>query len=119
MDYAITITDETTGESVLTTREESQDEYWNDQPRHSSIIFSFTEHNWFCDCNRGLDFWRAKGLTEKEIDELDTTDEDGNDTEDNPFHCGHDRYSVLIQYKGETILEDKRNPAREDLQNPS
>ena len=41
-------------------------EWWESDP-----VFIWTEGNYSCNCNRFLFYWRAKGKTEEEIDDLD------------------------------------------------
>ncbi len=57
------------------------DPYGDDADNPGSIIFSWRENNFSCDCNRQDAFDRAGGASEDELDD------DG--------QCGHDRYDVL------------------------
>jgi hypothetical protein len=70
MSYRVTIKDTKTGETVTSL----QNFEWSD-----GSLYWWTEGNFGCDCNRNMQFQRAKGIKEENIEDI---------------KCGDDRFFI-------------------------
>lgn len=99
--YDVMIRDNSTGETRTCPMPELE---W-----HESSMFWWTEGNFACDCNRGLEFARAGGMTEAEIDALDE------EADGRAFPCGDSRYTAVKAVFGDgreiPIDEDHKSSA--------
>lgn len=60
------------------------------------LVFSWEENNFSCDCNRDMEFQRASGVPEDEVDFGPDDDEEGAGTEADRGRCGDERYAVKL-----------------------
>lgn len=62
MAYTVEIREVATGETVTT-----QQNLDGVHPSGRDSLFWWTDGNFGCDCNRSMEFWRGKGVTEDEV----------------------------------------------------
>jgi hypothetical protein len=92
MSFVVHIRSAETGE----VRSFVDDAEWNEGPS-----FGWTEGNFGCDCNRGLQFFGS----EFDFDSMD------DDECDKLTPCGHSRYAVrVVSLAGEVLFQDERWP---------
>lgn len=85
MKYYCDIEDTKTGE-----KRRFVEELPDDKEIVEALEYRWSEGNWSCDCNRSMEFARAGGLTEDQVDEFVEAEFGPDDS-----HCvGHGRFRV-------------------------